>query len=139
MTRAASIFLLLAAGCAAPKYKISFESEPAGARVYYSIGPNEQALKEEYIGQTPCTWELEGNGDRTFKMNAGIFVYSTFVPPVVVFRADPAEATPGLYSQREVYHGANIVRGNDRIPEKLFFDLRKSPTVPTNVPPASRK
>src|SRR5688572_14950051 len=84
-------------GCAAPKIQIAFESDPPGARIFYSAAPNEKsATAQEYLGITPFTWEIEGDGDRTFDAPR-IPVMSEFVRPVVIFTAKPSSNAPGLF------------------------------------------
>jgi hypothetical protein len=123
--------VLLVAGCAAPRFSMMIESEPAGARVFWSAGANEaRATTRNYIGQTPCTWEGECEGDNTFKA-PGISVYSSFVPGAVVIEAEPPSGTTNLFPQRQVFHTSVHFHDGDKIPAKLFFDLAKpSPALP---------
>ena len=117
---------LLVAGCEAPRYRIAFDSEPAGALVFYTAGATERsAAPPEYVGVTPCVWEIEGNGDRTFK-GPRIPLMSEFVKPAVVFTAKPSSDGTNLFEQRVVYHSGAIAQPADKIPAKIFFDLRKS-------------
>lgn len=130
--RAKSLFpllCLLTVGCK-NIYTVHFESEPPGARVFFGAGPNEDMAKESYIGQTPVAWEYEGDGDRRFKNEHGIPFYSDFVKQAIVFRAEPPNPTPGLYEQRQVFHSPALFQAGDRIPDKIFFDLRKPPATP---------
>jgi hypothetical protein len=114
-------------GCAAPKFPISFESDPPGARIFYSAAPIEKsATSQEYLGITPFTWEIEGNGDRTFNAPR-IPVMSEFVRPVVIFSAKPISNVPGLFPQRQVFHSPAFFQPGDKIPAKMFFDLHQQP------------
>jgi hypothetical protein len=118
--------LLCFAGCAAPRFQIAFESDPPGARVFYTAGPDEKHTHPlEYVGVTPCIWELEGNYGRTFKAPR-LPVMSDFVQPAIIFTAQPRTDGTNLFAQRVVYHSGAIAQPPDRIPEKVFFDLRKA-------------
>ncbi len=125
-------FILLAvalcgAGCAAPRFPIEFHSDPPGARVFYAQGSSEGAIAPpEFVGTTPCTWTTEGTGDGRFNPQR-VSVKSDFVQPVVVFTAEPIRASTNLYPQRIVFHGPALFQPGDKIPQKLFFDLHKSP------------
>jgi hypothetical protein len=126
-TRFAALLLIGVCGCAAPKFPISFESDPPGARVFYSAAPNEKsATGQEYLGVTPFSWEIEGNGDRTFDAPR-IPVMSEFVRPVVIFTAKPSSNSPSLFPQRQVFHSSAFFQPGDKIPAKMFFDLRQKP------------
>jgi hypothetical protein len=119
--------LLLAAGCASPPPRvIKIQSEPPGARIFFALGGNEDFASGhfEYIGQTPCEFTPEQNGDGTFKV-PWVFVYSLFVAPVAVFRADPPTGSTDLYSKRQVLHGGTIATPAVKVPAGLFFDLTK--------------
>ena len=116
-----------AAGCASDrKQLITFESDPPGARIFYGMGANEGfAGNKEYIGTTPCDWTATVDGAGHFKPS-GVFVYSIFVPPAVVFVAEPPAGSTNLFPQRLVFHGgALIFTAADKAPGKLFFDLHK--------------
>jgi hypothetical protein len=105
---------------------VHIESEPAAARVFVAYAINEDAAKvnRQFIGTAPFDWIVAGNGDGSFKL-PGAFIYSSFVGPVAVFTAEPSVATEGLSPQRQVYHGGTAVTPADKIPEGIFFDLRK--------------
>jgi len=112
-------------GCVPRRFTMAVESEPPGARVFWMAGADEQSAKtKNYIGTTPCSWSDECEGDGTFK-SQGIFMYSSFVPPVVVVMAEPPTNSAALFPKREVFHCNTPFRKGERIPEKLFFDLRE--------------
>ncbi len=113
--------LCLVVGCAAPPLRsINFDSEPAGARVFYGMGANDKfAEPKNYLGQTPFTWTPEQNGDGTFKL-PGALVYSTFVPPAIIFEA---RWTNGA-ADRVTFHGGSIAHGADKIPPGVFFQRK---------------
>ena len=110
--------LTLTAGCAPKFHTLSFDSAPPGARIFLGRGINEKsATSETYLGQAPCKWTVEVNGDGSFKM-PGIPVYSSFVKPVYVFiaRHEGAEI-------RQLVHGGAVFQTADFVPDALFFDF----------------
>lgn len=137
-----SALAVFAVGCAAPpprhgpdgqvlkrdEYIVKILSDPAGARVFvaYSINEDAARINRQFIGVTPFDWSVQGNGDGTFKL-PGAFIYSSFVGPVAVFTAEPGTNAPGLYPQRQVYHGGTAVTPADKIPAGIFFDMKKAP------------
>ena len=121
------ILLAALAGCAAPpKHTIHFASDPAGARVYWGAGANEDfGQPKSFLGETPFDWEVDLNGDGSFKAPRAV-VYSIFIPPAIVFEARPPAVATNLFVQRLVFHGASIAHGPDKAPEKIFFDLHQA-------------
>ncbi len=120
---------LLLVGCATPVRVIKFDSEPQGARVFLTMGANEDMAKgtgRNFLGTTPFTWTTEVNGDGSFKMErTHIPFYSDWVKPVAVFTAEPPSASTNLFTKREVYHGNANFQGGSQAPEGIFFDLTK--------------
>jgi hypothetical protein len=116
------LLLLLLAGCAAPAPRvIQFSSEPAGARVFYGVGANDKfAEPKTFLGICPFTWTPEQTGNGEFKL-PGALVYSTFVPPVIIFEA---RWTNGA-TARESFHGGTIATGADKIPTAIFFEEKR--------------
>jgi|ERR1043165_8286915 hypothetical protein len=115
--------VLLVVGCAPTMRTIHFSSEPAGARVFYGMGANEDfGAPKEFLGTAPCDWTVEVNGDGSFKLPSAL-VYSTFVPPVAVFEARPSESMSNCFVQRVVFHGGTLVHGPDKAPEQIFFRM----------------
>ena len=115
------LLCLALAGCAAPAPRvIHFESEPVGARVFYGMGANDNfATPKTFLGTTPCEWTPEQTGNGEFKL-PGALVYSTFVPPVIIFEA---RWTNGAVA-RESFHGGTIAHGADKIPPGIFFEKK---------------
>lgn len=124
------LFLLILAvgyGCGTPPKKtIRFESEPQGARVFFSTGINEDAAKgnKNFIGTTPFDWTTQVKGNGEFDNLPGAFMYSGFVQPVAVFTA-----TLGTNSQTKVFHGGTTFAPADKAPDGVFFDF--SQQLPT--------
>jgi len=103
---------------------IKFSSEPAGARVFYGVGANEDfGAPKEFLGTAPCEWTVEVNGDGSFKL-PGALVYSEFVRRVAVFEARPPDEATNLFTRRVVFYGGSLFHGADKAPAGIFFDLR---------------
>lgn len=117
-----STIFALVVGCAAPpKQTIHFDSQPAGARVFYGLGPNDKfAEPKTYLGTTPFQWAPDQDGKGQFKI-PGALVYSTFVPPSIIFEARWTNGSP----ERVTFHGGSIVSGPDKIPPGIFFQQRQ--------------
>jgi hypothetical protein len=119
---------LLLCGCAAPTRLIKFDSEPRGARIFLTIGADENMAKgaRNFLGMTPFTWTTEVNGDGTFKVeHAAIPVFSDFIQSVAVFTAEPPSGQTNLFTKREVYRGNAAYQRGNKVPEGIFFDLTK--------------
>lgn len=104
------LLALLSVGCTA-KFSVQCESVPVPALVYFN---------KAYVGQTPCSIEIEGNHDRTFNGGALPWFYDHFT-------AEPVEPAPGLYPQDIAFRRSGTLVPGERIPEKILFDLRKLP------------
>jgi hypothetical protein len=111
-------------GCVAPpKHTIHFASDPAGASVYWGAGANEDfGQPKSFLGEIPFDWEVDLNGDGSFKAPKAV-AYSVFIPPAIVFEARSPTAATNRLVQRLVFHGASIAHGPDKAPEKICFDL----------------
>ena len=99
--------------------KVEVISEPAGARI---------EVNDDYVGDAPITLQIPQDAQ-----DPGYFTKNT------VIRAVPTEG--GDYVQTKVFLG-NIsgVSYGDRIPSRLFFDMRLGPATPTvnvNVIPSN--
>lgn len=110
--------LCLLDGCETPKRTIAFESIPPGAIVHYN---------KAFVGQTPCTLEIETNGDGTFKGGKIPFLSDRFT-------AEPATNAPGLYPQEIGFRRNGILVPGEKVPGKIFFDLRKPSATPATNP-----
>ncbi|MDB6055521.1 MAG: hypothetical protein JWN25_3044 [Verrucomicrobiales bacterium] len=120
------LFLVLCiacVGCAAPRYKVSIESDPPGVKVFYSAGPVEDSARgKEYLGTTPLVWETIGDGQRNF-LPPRVGILNDFVQPVVVLTATLPSTNTVSLTRRMVFHGGAIFQPADRIPEKIMFDF----------------
>ena len=61
--------------------------------------------------------KLPVHPDGTIRIEVGVIVYSTFVPPVAVFTAE----WPGVATNRQVFHSGGIVTSADKLPAALLF------------------
>jgi hypothetical protein len=96
---------------------IDFTSEPAGARVFFGVGANDKfAEPKTFLGETPFTWTPEQTGNGEFKL-PGALVYSTFVPPVIIFEA---RWTNGA-AARQSFHGGTIATGRRQNSTRNFL------------------
>ena len=124
MQRLACLALLVAlfsTGCRTPgpRQSIRFESEPPGVRVFVGTGFNESnAVPKNFIGSTPCEFEPRQDKHGRFLID-GLFGYSKFVAPAIVFEARHTNGS----SRRVVYRGEAFKRDADRIPAGIFFDF----------------
>jgi hypothetical protein len=97
-------------GCASPPRRtILIDSDPQGVRV---------EVNNAYLGKTPTSYTLESNKE-------GEFLGSWANAPVVEFVATPPSDMPGLYVQRKQFNPNGFFRAGDKIPEKMFFDMRR--------------
>ena len=104
--------MLCVSGCATvPEFSIQIDSEPQGARV---------EVNHDYIGDTPVVYTLAGNDNRTFD---GGWVEDG----LIVFVVTPPFRQTNLYTQKKSFRPSGFFEEGDRIPERMFFDLRRPP------------
>ena len=115
----ASVF---GSGCAttAPLTKtVQIESDPPNMRV---------EVNNDYIGKTPTQFTVRTNPE-------GEFLGSWANAPQVEFVAYPPADTPGLYIQKKFFEPNGFFKAGERIPGRLFFDMRlKSDHLLINPP-----
>ena len=118
---ALGVILSLAAGCGSlPKFQIAIDSDPRGARV---------ECNGDYIGETPTTYAIPGNADRSFNGN---WVQGSMIE----FVATPPSGETNLYVAKKVFRPSAFFQQGDHIPEKMFFDLHRRPEgLQLNVSP----
>jgi hypothetical protein len=92
-------------------YIVEVETNEPGARI---------EANGDYIGKTPCTLKIFGDKDGTFH-NFGSYQY--------VIKAYPVRQ--GQYVQTKVFRTGGWFTPEDRIPTRLYFDLRLEPTTAT--------
>jgi S1-C subfamily serine protease len=108
-------------GCASNK---SIERGPQGTIAYtVHVESSEPGVKIEadgnYIGTTPCTLKIFGDKDGTFH-NFGNHDY--------IVRATPSQQ--GELQQTKVYHTGGWFTSEDRIPNRIYFEME---LVPVNT------
>ena len=105
---------------------VNIDSDPQGARVYYAPAINEQAAEglKNYIGTTPFSWQVQPKGPGEFDYPHA-FVYSGYVPSVVVFTAVPQSTN--FPPMKKVFHG-KVMFGPppEKIPDGIFFDFKNA-------------
>jgi hypothetical protein len=94
-----------------PKFQIAIDSDPQGARV---------EVNNEHIGVTPTIYAIAGNADRSFN---GSWVQGSMIE----FVATPPSNQTNLYVAKKVFRPSAFFQQGDRIPERIFFDLRRKP------------
>ncbi len=130
MKRLIYVTLLFVAGCrTAPTPIVThIESDPPGARVFYSAGSHAltgAALGRQYVGTTPCNFTVPQQSDGVFDLS-GIFLQKTIgVPPIAVFDAEPPSGRTNLFTKHQAFHGGATLVPADAVPSALFFDLTK--------------
>jgi hypothetical protein len=105
-------FSMALAGCITSKttsQTITIDSEPKGVRV---------EANGEDLGRTPTSYAVRANSRGDF---AGAFGDS----PSIVFVAFPPEGADGLYKQTKVFSPSRFMEAGDRVPERIFFDMRQ--------------
>ena len=110
-----------ASGCATgPLTKtIQIESDPPNMRV---------EVNNDYIGKTPTQFTVRTNPE-------GEFLGSWANAPQVEFVAYPPANTPGLHIQKKFFEPNGFFKAGERIPGRLFFDMRlKSEHLLINPP-----
>jgi hypothetical protein len=121
--------VLFLAGCAHtpdPQAKIKIESDPTGARIYHGAGSNtNRARPSDYLGTTPFTWTLQLNEAGEVPLPR-IKLVNKFGPqPWMIIEARPPADCLTCVTQQFIYRGRALFRDQDKIPEALFFDLRR--------------
>ena len=114
---ALALFAIVLAGCSSvPRgsergpegtisYLVQIESSEPGARV---------EANDNYVGKTPLTLKIFGDRDGTFH-NFGSQDYVIQVFPI----------TTNQFLQRKVFRTGGWFSQEDRIPERLYFDLNQ--------------
>jgi hypothetical protein len=99
-------------------YLIQIEASDPGAKV---------EVNGEYIGDTPVRLKMFGDSDATFH---------DFGSPYYVVRALPK--TTNQFVQTRVFHTGHMFGPEDRIPERLYFDMNQNTPVQATpgYPPA---
>ena len=122
-----TLLAALLAGCAGTRpYPVKLESDPPGARVFLSVGATarQAAKNRSYLGQTPCTVEILGDGDGYFELPKAAYV-SSYVAGSATFIAEPPSGATNLFPKSVTYRGKSGYQEGDRIPAAVFFDLHK--------------
>lgn len=107
----AALLTMLTACASVPQFEIEIESKPQGARV---------EVNHDYIGDTPFTYTVQGNKNRTFE---GGWIEEGYVEFVVT---PPFEQT-NLFIHKKTFRPGGFFEEGDRIPKRMFFDLRRPP------------
>jgi hypothetical protein len=89
------------------KFQIAIDSDPEGARV---------EVNNDYIGKTPTTFKIEGNGDRSFN---GSWIQGSMIE----FVATPPSGDNNLFVQRKTFRPSAFFQQGDHIPERILFDM----------------
>ena len=120
----AMFILVTAAGCTGlTKFPIAIDSDPRGARI---------EVNNDYIGVTPVTYRIAGNGDRSFNGN---WVQG----PMIEFVASPPSGATNLFVVTKSFHPSAFFQQGDHIPENMFFDLHQKPEgLILNIPETSK-
>jgi PEGA domain len=107
----------LLTGCASlPKFSMTIDSDPEGCRV---------EVNGEYIGMTPTSYTIRGNGDRSFN---GAWVQGKDI----LFTATPPYGQTNLYVQTKSFSPSAFFKQGDHIPERMFFDMHVKPRAVNN-------
>jgi hypothetical protein len=133
-----AIFLLgLVIGCVTtplPTYTIKIDSDPPGARVFFSMSPLPRKEKDksefssrekDYIGLTPCSFILTGTRHGDFIMPK-VAKVSKYVGGTADFIAEPPSGSTNLFPQVVSFRGKSAYVAGDKIPSGIFFDMHKS-------------
>jgi len=75
-------------------------------------------VNNAYLGKTPTTYTVETNPQ-------GEFLGSWANAPIVEFVATPPSEQPELFVQRKQFSPNGFFRAGDRIPERIFFNMRQ--------------
>ena len=104
----AAAFCCALTGCGSlTKFQVGIDSDPEGARI---------EVNNDYVGKTPTTYSIAGNGDRSFNGN---WVQGSMIE----FVATPPAGDTNLFVQRKVFRPSAFFQQGDHIPEKIFFDM----------------
>lgn len=124
MKNLALLALIVATGCASHQYPVRLESEPPGARVYFSAGAfKKTSPNRSYLGQTPCTAMIEGHKGY-FKLPSVAYA-SDYVAGIAVISADPPTGVTNSSPKSYTFKGSTDWADGDKIPKALFFDFTK--------------
>jgi hypothetical protein len=116
-----TLLVCVLCGCAtAEKEKV--EVGPDGTKAFYvAIASSEPGVKieanGEYVGETPTEVTIWGDEDGTFH-NFGSYEY--------VIRAIP---NAGQFEQKKVFRTGAWFTQQDRIPERIYFDMKVPPSA----------
>jgi hypothetical protein len=92
------------------KFPVAIDSDPKGMRI---------EVNNDYVGQTPMTYAVAGNADRSFN---GSWVQQGYVE----FVATPPFGQTNLYVQRKAFKPSAFFERGDHIPERIFFDMHQN-------------
>jgi hypothetical protein len=115
------------------QYTVKIESDPPGAHVYMSAtaSPKKASPKHpaytgarNFLGTTPCTASITGDGEGYFKLPKIIYM-SKYVGGQAVFTAEPPSSETNLFTQTIIFHGNTKYANGDKIPTGIFFDMHK--------------
>ncbi|HEX5219987.1 MAG TPA: hypothetical protein VFZ59_10510 [Verrucomicrobiae bacterium] len=119
----------LCAGCSTTstrEYPVRLESDPPGARVFYSesAAPQQSEKKNSYLGETPCVAMITGTRSGYFKLPEIAYV-SKYMPGSATFTAEPPRGVPTSNTISFTYRGSTPYVDGDKIPRGIFFDFTK--------------
>ena len=96
-------------------YMVQIESSEPGARI---------EVNDDYVGNTPMSVRIWGDPDGTFH-NFGSMDFTIRVHPV----------RPGQSVQTKVFRTGGWFSQEDRVPQRLFFDLSQKPQEGFTIEP----
>lgn len=117
------------AGCSTTstrQYPVRLESDPPGARVFYSesAAPQQSEKKNSYLGETPCVAMISGTRSGYFKLPEIAYV-SKYMPGSATFTAEPPRGVLTSNTISFTYRGSTGYIDGDKIPQAIFFDFTK--------------
>jgi hypothetical protein len=129
--KACSLLIIasVCAGCATTstrQYPVRLESDPPGARVFYSesAAPQQSEKKNSYLGETPCVAMITGTRSGYFKLPEIAYV-SKYMPGTATFIAEPPRGVLTSNTISFTYRGSTPYVDGDKIPQGVFFDFTK--------------
>ena len=108
------------------EFPVRLESEPPGARVFYSESatPNQSEKKNTYLGETPCVAMITGTRAGYFTLPEIAYV-SDYVPGSATFIAEPPRGVTNTAPISFSYRGSTRLMDGDRIPRAILFDFTR--------------
>ncbi len=97
-------------------YNVSIETDPPGMRI---------EMDNDFVGTSPTSIKIFGDRDGTFH-NWGAYE--------VIIKAFPPAGSTNLFQQTKIFRTGGWFSQEDRIPNRLFFDMHARSSTEVTIP-----